>query len=384
MFDWIYNIINYPIIEEETFIFSPLNVLVFFLIYLSAKVFLKYAKRSFKILSLTDKQLTFEGKNIAIWKLTRQITYVATFILCVFSLRINNEQIDTSAILGYELIHIENKKFHIAIYHIFLIIFIFFVARLMISIIRVYMHRAFGKNDKIDQGTAYVYIQLAKYLIYSIAVLITFRSFGADVDLFVGVLTVVGVGFALGAQHILKDYMSGFLLLFERSIKVGDVIEVQKFNGQANLVASVEQINLRTSKVKTTFDKILIIPNSQLTHESVVNWSLGKKVARFSILVTVSYGSDTEKVKTILMECARNHPRVAKSKDVIVWLKNFGSDGLEMELTFWATQTFAIEQHKSDIRFAIDHEFRKEGITIPFPQRDVHVIDKVAEKKGFV
>lgn len=385
MLDWLYDIINYPLIkthpepemvegilvQKEPFIFSPLNIFVFLVIYILAKIGLKYTKRYFKKFNLDDKVVGLEGRSIALWKLTKQVSYVLVAIFCFFSLRINNSQIDFSSIMAYEFVRF-NEKIHFAVYHLFVIVIVIFLARIALSFIRLYVHNTLGKNGRVDEGTEYVYVQLAKYVVYVIAVLTIFRSFGATLDVLIGALAAVAVAVAFAIQGILRDYISGFLLLFETTIKIGDVIEIKEPNGEKT-IATVRKINLRTSKVESTFGRVLIIPNSILTHESVTNWNLGKEITRFSIKVTVQYGVDTDKVKEILIKCAREHPRVSKNRDIAVWLKDFGDNGLLMELVFWSNNNFFIEQYLSDIRFAIDHEFRKEGIIVPFPQRDIRV-----------
>jgi small-conductance mechanosensitive channel len=169
------------------------------------------------------------------------------------------------------------------------------------------------------------------------------------------------------------------LLLFESSLKVGDIVEIDRHK-EDNFVAKIKEINLRTSKVETRDGKELIVPNSQLTFQSVNNWSSDKKATRFNILLTVSYGSDLEMVKTIMTKAAKEHPQVLKTKDVIVRLINFGDHGYELDVVFWANQNFYIDIHKSEIRFAIDTEFRKHGICYPFPQLDVHMV-KPDDKK---
>lgn len=393
MFDWLKNIINYPIIETEPvweqvedqmimtepgFILSPLNLIIFLAIYLIAKIFLKYLKKSYKLVGLTGKQLEIEGRRIAVWKLTKQVTYVLVLFLCIVSLQINNDHIDYAHILEYRFIGV-GEKFHIAVYHIFLIVIVVFITRLVLSVIKLYIHRNVSKRENFDPGTEYIYTQLAKYFIYSVAILSVLRSFGADMELFIGALTIIGVGFALGVQNIVKDYMSGILLLFEGHVKVGDVIEVQNMNGDQSFIAEIKKINLRTSTVETRESKILIIPNAQLTHERVINWSMGDRITRFSIPVTVKYGSDLETVKTILLQCVKQHPKVLKTKEPIVRLLNFGNHGLEMDILFWANQNLFIEIHKSEIRFTIDEEFRKHNIVIPFEQADLHLDQEVID-----
>lgn len=386
MLNWLYDIINYPIIHEdpvmverngemvlqEGFIFSALNVLIFVAIYLFAKLFIKYLKRSFNLVGITDKELKIEGRRIAVWKLTKQVVYVVVLFLCIISMQINNNHIDYAQILEYRFIEI-GEKFHIAFYHLFLIIIVVFISRLSLSIIKLYIHRTVNKREKIDEGTEYIYIQFAKYFVYSVAILSVLRSFGADMELFIGALTVVGVGFALGVQGIFKDYMSGILLLFEGHVKVGDVVEIQNTNGDENFVAQIKKINLRTSTVETRNNKILIIPNALLTHEKVINWSLGSQITRFTIPVTVKYGSDLDLVKNILTKCVMEHSKVVKTKEPIVRLVDFGNNGLHMDVIFWADQNLFIEIHKSDIRYAIDKEFRANGVEYPYDQMDIHL-----------
>ncbi|MBN4071148.1 mechanosensitive ion channel [Crocinitomix catalasitica] len=392
MWEQIYNIINYPIIsgtpilvqvgdewvEEPGFIFSPLNILIFLAIYLIAKIFIKYLRKSFNIVPFTKKALKTEGRPIAVWKLCKQIIYVVVLFLCIISLQINNAHINYDQILEYRFVE-AGAQFHIAVYHLFLIIIVIFVSRLTVSILKLYIHRTVSKREKLDEGTEYIYIQLAKYFIYSVAILSVIRSFGADMELFIGALTVLGVGFALGVQYIFKDYTSGILLLFEGHVKVGDIIEIQNINDEENFVCQIQKINLRSTTVETRDNKMLIIPNSQLTHEKVINWSLGSQVTRFIIPVTVKYGSDLELVKKILLKCATDHPKIAKTREPMVRLVHFGDHGLEMDVLFWANQNLFIDIHKSDIRFEIDKEFRKHGVEIPFPQMDVHLDDASKE-----
>lgn len=390
MWEWIKSFFNYPIINwdaepvlaedgtvlepaRDIFTFSILNIILIVCIYLSAKIFIKYIKRYFKAWHLTDKQLKIEGKEIAIWKLVKQLIYLIAFYFCFLSLKISNPHLDLGSILSHKFVTIPNTNFHIAVYHIFLTAAIIFIARISVNFLKIVLLKSLRKNDRIDQGTEYIYVQLAKYLVYSIAIVVLLRSFGMNLDLFLTATTFLLVGVGLGLQAIFQDYFSGILLLLEGTIKVGDVLEIETSNNKENFVAKVVQINLRTSKVLTRNEKILVIPNSKLTQESVINWSVGSKVTRFSIPITFHYGVDTDLVRKILIECAVRNPKVLKSKKPMVRLLNFGNYGLEMDLIFWANQTFLIEILKSEIRFEIDRELRKNGITIPYPQADIHL-----------
>lgn len=390
MWEFIKDIFNYPIIDwnsdpvfseegvletpaGDIFTFTFLNIILIALIYLAAKIFIKYIKRYFKALHLTDKQLRIEGKEIAVWKLAKQLIYLFAFYICFLSLKISNPHLDLSDILAYEFFRIKNTNFHIAVYHLFLTVAIVFITRITLNIMKVFLLRTVRKNEKIDSGTEYIYVQLAKYIIYGIAIIVLLRSFGVDLDLFLTATAFLLVGVGLGLQTIFRDYFSGILLLLEGTVKVGDIVEVEAGAGQDNFVAKIIQINLRTSKVETRNDKILIIPNSKLTHENVINWSVGTQITRFSIPITFHYGIDTELVKSIMVGCAEEHPKVVKNKKPIVRLLDFGPNGLHMDLLFWADQNLFIEILKSDIRFAIEAELRKHEITIPYTQADIHL-----------
>ena len=147
------------------------------------------------------------------------------------------------------------------------------------------------------------------------------------------------------------------------------------------MIARVLKINVRTTKIENRDGNTLIIPNSTLTQEHIENWSISSELARFKIKVGVAYGSDTELVKELMKQAALSHPEVKKTEPVIVRMLDFGESALIMELLFWADQSWEVELHKSDIRFEIDRLFRQHGVTIPFPQRTLHVPDGVKTKQ---
>ncbi len=359
--------------KTEGFVFSPINIIAFIIIFILAKIFLKYLKRYFKLLHLDDKQFRIEGREFTLWKLIKQIVYFLMFYLMFLSLNINNDDINLSSLLVYEFIRV--GTFHIAVYHIFLVVVVMFLAKLSLNFLKLYLLKRVAKRTHLDKGTEYVIIQIAKYVIYTLAIVIILRSFGIGLDLLLGGATALLVGLGLGIQDIFKDFMSGLLLLFEGTTKVGDVIELNNLSGTVNdnFVATITEINLRTTKVKTREGKTLIVPNSVLTHQMVNNWTYDDDLTRFTIKVSVAYGSDVELVKQILVKCAQEHPKVKNTKPIFVRLLNFGDNGLEMDLVFWADQNFYIEIYKSEIRFAINKEFEKYGVVIPFPQQDIYV-----------
>ncbi len=372
------NILNYPLIDTAGFIFAPINIILFLVVILMGKLFLKYLKRYFKVLHIQDKQFTIEGREFALWKLIKQFVYFILVYICFKSLTINNTEINFSSVFEFDFIRI--GEFHISVYHLFLIVVVLFVSKLILNFLKVYLLKRVSKRTNLDKGTEYIIIQIAKYIIYTIAIIIVLRSFGVQLSLFLGGATAFLLAVGLGLQDIFKDFISGLLLLFEGTTKVGDVVEIVNVNQKDNAVATITEINLRTSKVKTREGKTLILPNSILTHQLVNNWSYDDSLTRFTIPVSVAYDSDVDLVKQILVKCASEHPKVKNTKPVFVRLLDFGNFGLEMDLVFWADQNFDIEIYKSEIRFAIVNEFRIHNVEIPYPQQDIHLKSGSLEK----
>ena len=176
-----------------------------------------------------------------------------------------------------------------------------------------------------------------------------------------------GLGIGLGLQTFFNDLISGIFLLFEGTIEVDDVIEVD------GIVGKVMKISLRATTVITRDDIIMIIPNHKFFAENVINWSHNEDQTRFSVEVGVAYGSDTALVKEILLACIAEHPEVLDKPDPIVRFNDFGESSLDFEVFFWSENIFRIERIQSDIRFLIDQKFRDNAVEIPFPQRDIHV-----------
>jgi len=370
------NILDFALIRQGNFAFTLFNVLVFVILFLIGKLFIAYIKRYFKAKQLTDKQLKIEGREIAVWKLVKQMIWLAIIYIGFLSLRLNNSQLEITGILKLEFFRFET--FHIAVYHIFVVIAVVVLARISLSFLKVWLLRTVSRNQNLDQGTQYVYIQLAKYFVYGISAIIILRSLGMSMTLFLGGTAFLLVGVGLGLQHIFSMYISGFLLLFEGALKVGDIIEIP-LNGK-DVVAKIIEINLRTSKIETRDGMILVVPNNKLTHESVNNWTYGSQLTRFTIPVTVKYGTDLNVVKEILIRCASAHPSVSDQREVFVRFLHFGKDGFELDVVFWASQNFYIEIHKSDIRFAIESEFKKYGIEVPLHQMEIQSNFKQGEQ----
>lgn len=185
-------------------------------------------------------------------------------------------------------------------------------------------------------------------------------------------LVVVG----LGVQQTVTDLFAGIILLVEGTIRVGDVLEL------GPLVGRVKDIRLRTSTIYSHQGMSVVVPNRRFINENVVNWSHNATQTRFSIGLSVPYGSDERRVRTILLACANGHPQVItkdKEHPASVRLVNFGANTLDLEIHFWSRNVFFIEQTKSEIRFDILQRMRDEGSSMLFPQHTAPTILATAE-----
>jgi small-conductance mechanosensitive channel len=219
-----------------------------------------------------------------------------------------------------------------------------------------------------DQGSSHSIYLIVKYVIWVSVIAFCLETIGVKLTLLVASSAALLVGFGLGIQQIFHDIASGVILLFERNLKVNDIIEIEN-----DIIGKVEEIGLRTSKILTRDNIVMIIPNSKLISDNVINWSHNEPLTRFRVEIGVAYGSDVEKVEKVLMNCANSHPHISNKRKAFVQFRNFGESSLDFHLYFWTRENFRVEFIKSDLRFAIDKAFKQEGIEIPFPQRDIHI-----------
>lgn len=205
------------------------------------------------------------------------------------------------------------------------------------------------------------------YFAYTIATIIALESIGLDLTILMAGSAALLVGIGLGVQQIFNDFTCGLIILFGGAVKVGDIVEFDDTVGQ------ITEIDFRTSFIKTRDNITIIVPNSKLVSDNVINWSAMDSLTRFNVEVGVAYGSDTKLVIEILKEVASSHPQVDTTKPVTVQLREFGESSLNFALYFWSAEAWAIEPIKSEMRLEMDRKFRQRNITIPFPQRDVHL-----------
>ena len=244
-------------------------------------------------------------------------------------------------------------------------VLIILAAQLFIWITTQLILYSYYRRSDINTGARFAINQLVKYVVFIIAIFLIFDNFDIKMTVIWGGLAALLVGIGLGLQQTFNDLLSGIMLLFERSVEVEDVVEVD------GLIGIVKKIGLRASLIETRDNVSVIVPNSKLVTNNVINWSHFDDKVRFNINVGVAYGSDTQKVKDLLIKVAANNQSVLDYPKPFVRFVNFGDSSLDFELFFWSRNLMFIENTKSDLRFDIDNIFRENNITIPFPQRDV-------------
>jgi len=330
---------------------------------------------------LVISHIRVEGKRVIMMRLLSQLTYLAVGYAIFLTLQIQNPSVSFSKFL--ELKIIESRIFDFTVAHLIDLFIVWYLAKIIARIMQLIITQRLRKRKDYDEGIEYVYVQITKYVIYLVALIISANVLLQNVS---GVLTgslglLVGVG--LGLQDVFKDFIAGIVLLVERNLMVGDIIELSNMDGSNRMVVKVKKIGVRTSKIETRNGNILIIPNTQLTKNKIENWSHENILSRFFISVPVAYGADVELVTNLLKQAALNHPKVDKDEEIIVRLAEFTPNHLQFELIFWGIQSWQMNTYRSEIRIEIDRLFREHKINMPYTQLDIHIAsDKRTVKRN--
>lgn len=268
------------------------------------------------------------------------------------------------AFLEYNLIKI--GEFTLNVFQIVSALAILLLAHIFVRFLVHLLKRGF-KRRKIEIGRQFAIIQFVKYVIYTISVLLAFQSVGIQLSVLWGGAAALLVGVGLGLQQTFTDLLSGIILLGEAAVEVGDIISID------GLIGKVTSIGLRTSNLETRDNNIIIIPNSKLLGNNVINWSHNSNPTRFHVNVGVSYGSDVLKVTELLLKAATEHPSVLELPKTHIEFNDFGDSSLDFKLHFYSHEYLGIEGIKSDLRYRIIQLFRENNVEIPFPQHDLWI-----------
>jgi len=241
------------------------------------------------------------------------------------------------------------------------------VLLLLVTLLLFGIRKTIFRARRIEQSRKYSIYSLTKYFILVLTLVIGLQILTFDLTVLLAGSAALLVGFGLGIQSLFSDFVSGIILLVDASVKVNDVIEV---NG---LVCRVLEINLRTTTVLTREDKYIILPNTELTKNPLINWTHSEVVSRFEVQVGVDYSSDVDLVMRIMKEATVKQEGVLKSPNPFVRFTDYGDSSLNFSVFFWAEEVFRVENIKSQIRISIFELFQANNITVPFPQRVVHI-----------
>jgi len=259
------------------------------------------------------------------------------------------------------------ENFKISVKAILIIIVVFFITSLILRVIRVGITKKIRQEDR---GKFITVFSFAKYFVFLILFLVILSNNGVQLGaIFTGAAALlIGIGLAL--QTFFQDIISGIFIIVDKSLNVNDIIEID------GKVGRVTGINLRTTKAVTIENKVLIIPNHLYLTNTLFNWTQNEIITREPVTVGVAYGSDVQLVKKLLLQAADNVKGALNNPEPIVFFDDFGDSSLNFKLVVTVADSFQSIAVTSDLRFEIDRLFREHNVTIPFPQRDVHLYTK--------
>ena len=241
-------------------------------------------------------------------------------------------------------------------------------AYLLSSFIRFVLQEDVYPRRKIPAGMAYAASRLLHYVILSLGFVVGMGVLGVDLTKVTVLIGAFGVGLGFGLQSVVNNFVSGLILLFERPIHVGDTIEL------GNLQAQVERIGIRASVVRTLRGAEIIVPNSQLVSDQVTNWTLSDQLRRIDLPVGVSYSATPQKVIEVLEAVAGDHPGVLKNPPPRAWFLGFGDSSINFELRAWTDHYIDWYKIRSELAVAVFDAVRAAGMSFPFPQREVRLL----------
>lgn len=250
---------------------------------------------------------------------------------------------------------------------ILIIIVVFVATSLLLRLIRLTVTRKIREEDR---GKFITVFSFAKYFIFVIIFLVILGNNGVQLTAVFTSAAALLIGVGLALQTFFQDIISGIFILTDQTVNVGDVIQVE------DKIGKVTSINLRTTKTVTIENKVLIIPNHLYLTNTLFNWTQNGTRTREFVTVGVAYGSDVDLVKTVLIQAAQNVKGVVAKPEPAVLFENFGDSSLDFKLVVSIANSFETPLVTSDLRFEINKLFKEHQITIPFPQRDVHLFQK--------
>ena len=269
---------------------------------------------------------------------------------------------------GMDRLAIDIGKFHLSVLLVFKAVLAFALLYWIGKLIANVLGRSFNRARTLTPSQRVLFSKLSNITIYALGFMIGLNVVGIDLTTLTVFSGALGLGIGFGLQKVFSNFISGIILLLDKSVKPGDVIAINDTYGWVNTLGA------RCVSVLTRDGKEHLIPNENLITNQVENWSFSDSKVRIHIPIGVSYGSDIHKVKEILLQAVENHPRILKNPKPVCFITEFGDNGIKHQLRAWiADPAGGVSNVRSDIYYRIWDLFKEHGIQIPFPQRDVRV-----------
>lgn len=250
-------------------------------------------------------------------------------------------------------------KYSLSVYEVLAVAIIIAVAMAASMLLKKFIYR----SERIDLGKKYAFSQMFHYLIVVVMIFLVLRTLGVNISpLLVGSGAIL-VGIGLGLQNLFLDFISGVIILIDRTVRVGDIIDVDGIIGQ------VQEIKMRTTTILTRDNKNMIFPNSMLTKDRLVNFSHNDDIVTFDIEVGVHYDTDIDTAEKLMKESALESEHVLQDPGPIVRLEGFGDSALNLKMFYSSRNLFRQPRIQSEIRKSILKKFRENEINIPYPIR---------------
>lgn len=267
-----------------------------------------------------------------------------------------------------------NRAFHLghhtlSVLELLEVAAVLLVARVVLALMRRGLRRA-KRMRAMDEGKRFIIRRLLTSVVWTVSALMVLSVLGVNLTALWAGSAALLVGVGIGLQGFFNDVISGFVLLFEGGVAVGNVLEVE------GKLVRVERIDLRSTRVVTVAGELIVLPNAKVAGEAVVNLSQGDRAMRIRVNVGVAYGSDVALVTKLLSEAMAEQPEVLANPEPAVFFQDFADSSLNFSVMGWLDDPWDRMAIQSRVRTAIDAKFRAHGVTIPFPQRDVHIMDR--------
>lgn len=274
------------------------------------------------------------------------------------------------AVTDYRLIDLQGSTITVGSFVAFLVVLI--IGLWVSKIISRLLVRLIASKLRMHPGAAVATRSLIFYALAAIVFLLALKAVDVPLSIFAVAGGAIAIGVGFGSQNILNNFISGLILLIERPVRVGDIVHLE---GPYAVNGVVREIGGRSTRIVTGENVEIVVPNSTLLQQNVVNWTLSDDEIRTCITVRIAYGSPVQEARDILLEAAKDHGLVLKSPQPVVLLDDLAEDAIILRLFFWmhVRRPFERRTVESDLRFKIEKTFRQRAIVFAFPQRDVHL-----------